>query len=48
MIDKEITDQKHFFAEHYFATIEELEEALKDEELKELYDKNFAEEKEEK
>lgn len=46
MTNNETKEQKNFFAEHYYATIEELEKALKDKKLKELYDKTFEEESE--
>lgn len=43
MTNNETKEQKNFFAEHYYATIEELEKALKDKNLKALYDKTFEE-----
>ena len=47
MSNTENQDKKYFFAEHYFPTIEDLEKALQDSELREIYNKNFEEDEKE-
>ena len=47
MTNNESKEQKNFFTEHYFATIEELEKALKNPKIKAEYDKMFEEEEKE-
>lgn len=47
MNNNESKEQKSFFVEHHFTTMEEFEKALKNPKIKEEYDKMFEEEEKE-